>query len=185
MNLEAGVAVDTGTEDAGGADFTRFFERESRGLVRLAYLLLADVGDAEDVVQEVLEELFRRWAGLREDSVLAYARTAVVNRARSVQRRRAVARRFLLRSPRPEETVPLGERDRWLWDLVQALPRRQREVVVLRYWCDLSEAQIADVLGISAGTVKSSAHRAYAQLSTAVAVAEDGARPGAVRKDVQ
>lgn len=185
MTVEAGLDVDTGGGGGPGADFTRFFERESRGLVRLAYLLLADVCDAEDVAQEVLEELYRRWAGLREDTVLAYARTAVVNRARSVQRRRAVARRLALRRTRVEDAVPLGAQDRWLWDLVQGLPRRQREVVVLRYWCDLSEAQIAGVLGISPGTVKSSAHRAYAQLSTAVTAVDDGAGARAARKDVQ
>lgn len=145
--------------------YTRFFERESRALLRLAYLLLGDVGDAEDVVQEVLEELYRRWGGLRQDTVMAYARTAVVNRSHSLQRRRAVARRFAPRLVHVDEVLPLGVKDRWLWDLVQSLPRRQREVVVLRYWCDLSEAEIARALGISSGTVKSSAHRANTQLT--------------------
>jgi len=69
--------------------------------------------------------------------------------------------------PEQAEWAPIE--DRWLWDLVQALPRRQREVVVLRYWCDLAEADIAQVLSISTGTVKSSAHRAHARLAAALA----------------
>ncbi len=153
--------------------YTRFFERESRALLRLAYLLLGDVGDAEDVVQEVLEELYRRWGGLRQDTVMAYARTAVVNRSRSLQRRRAVARRFAPRLVQVDEVLPVGVEDRWLWDLVQSLPRRQREVVVLRYWCDLSEAEIARALGISSGTVKSSAHRANTKLTAVLGQRKD------------
>lgn len=153
--------------------YTRFFERESRALLRLAYLLLGDVGDAEDVVQEVLEELYRRWGGLRQDTVIAYARTAVVNRSRSLQRRRAVARRFAPRLVQVDEVPPVGVKDRWLWDLVQSLPRRQREVVVLRYWCDLSEAEIARALGISTGTVKSSAYRANTKLTAVLGQPKD------------
>ena len=166
MRVETEVRASTqdGTTEA-RALYTGFFERESRALLRLAYLLLGDVGDAEDVVQEVLEELYRRWDGLCQDTVMAYARTAVVNRSRSLQRRRAVARRFAPRLAEVDEVLPVGVKDRWLWDLVQSLPRRQREVVVLRYWCDLSEAEIARALGISAGTVKSSAYRANTKLT--------------------
>ncbi|WP_328471667.1 SigE family RNA polymerase sigma factor [Actinoplanes sp. NBC_00393] len=150
-----------------GATFTRFFQDSGRHLVRLAYLLVGDLADAEDVAQEVLEELYRRWADIREDTAMAYARTAVVNRSRSMLRRRAVARRFAPFLAEREQTAAAPLEDRWLWDLVQELPRRQREVVVLRYWCDLGEAEIARVLGVSAGTVKSSASRARARLAAA------------------
>jgi RNA polymerase sigma-70 factor (sigma-E family) len=149
--------------------FTGFFHDSGRQLVRLAYLLVGNLGDAEDVTQEVLEELYRRWAEVRPDTAMAYARTAVVNRSRSLLRRRAVARRFAPRLVQPEQAGPAPIEDGWLWDLVQALPRRQREVVVLRYWCDLGEAEIARVLSVSTGTVKSSAHRAHARLAAALA----------------
>jgi len=171
-----GAGADAGSArsvDDGGETFVAFFQRDSGQLVRLAYLLVGDLSDAEDVAQEVLEELYRRWGELRQDSVAAYARTAVVNRTRSLQRRRAVARRFALRITDRREVEPPDVEDRWLWDLVQTLPRRQREVVVLRYWCDLDEARIAQVLEISAGTVKSSAHRAQARLSAALTTRED------------
>ncbi|MEU4216749.1 sigma-70 family RNA polymerase sigma factor [Actinoplanes sp. NPDC026623] len=149
--------------------FTGFFNDSGRRLVRLAYLLVGNLGDAEEVTQEVLEELYRRWADVRPDTVLAYARRAVVNRSRSLLRRRAVARRFAPRLAQPEQAGPAPIEDGWLWDLVRTLPRRQREVVVLRYWCDLGEADIARVLSVSTGTVKSSAHRAHARLATALA----------------
>jgi RNA polymerase sigma-70 factor (sigma-E family) len=162
------VGVELDTADP-RVTFTRFFEAGGTHLVRLAHLLLGDLADAEDVAQEVLEELYRTWAEVRPETAMAYARKAVVNRSRSLQRRRAVARRFAPRLARPEQAVPAPLEDGWLWELVQALPRRQREVVVLRYWCDLSEAEIARVLGVSGGTVKSSAHRAQARLAEALA----------------
>jgi RNA polymerase sigma-70 factor (sigma-E family) len=179
VETEVGASTHESAADEAQVAYTRFFERESRALLRLAYLLLADTRDAEDVVQQVLEEVYRRWAGMRQDTVMAYARTAVVNRSRSLQRRRAVARRFAHRLVQFDEAPAVGVQDRWLWDLVQSLPRRQREVVVLRYWCALSEAEIAKTLGISTGTVKSSAHRAHTQL-TAVLTDASGQR-----KDVQ
>jgi RNA polymerase sigma-70 factor (sigma-E family) len=161
------VAGDTSEE------FTGFFHDSGGQLIRLAYLLVGDLGDAEDVAQDVLAELYRRWADVRPETAMAYARTAVVNRSRGLLRRRAVARRFAPRLARPEEAGAAPIEDLWLWDLVRALPRRQREVVVLRYWCDLAEADIAHVLGISTGTVKSSAHRAHARLGAALAEHDD------------
>lgn len=170
-----GASAHESTVNDAQVAYARFFERESRALLRLAYLLLADTRDAEDVVQEVLEEVYRRWAEMRQDTVMAYARTSVVNRSRSLHRRRSVARRFAQRLVEVDEAPAVDVQDRWLWDLVQSLPRRQREVVVLRYWCDLSEAQIAKALNISPGTVKSSAHRAHTQL-TAVLTDASGQR---------
>jgi RNA polymerase sigma-70 factor (sigma-E family) len=170
MKVETRAGVDV----RGEATFTDFFHDSGRPLVRLAYLLVGNLGDAEDVTQEVLEELYRRWDDVRPETAMAYARTAVVNRSRGLLRRRAVARRFAPRLAQPEQAGPAPIEDRWLWDLVQALPRRQREVVVLRYWCDLAEADIAQVLRISTGTVKSSAHRAHARLATALAEHHSG-----------
>jgi len=149
-------------------NFTEFFELASPYMVRLGYLLLGERAAAEDIAQDVLEQVYKRWPSLREDSLLAYAHAAVVNRARSVGRRRAVANKFSAILATPEFSADDQVGDPWLWRHVQSLPRRQREVVVLRYWCDLTEAEIAKVLGVSAGTVKSSAHRALAQLGRAV-----------------
>jgi len=180
VETRAGVNVAGDSPEDARATFTGFFHGSGRQLVRLAYLLVGELGDAEDIAQEVLEQLYRRWADVRPDTAMAYARTAVVNRSRGLLRRRAVARRFAPRLAQPEQAVAAPIEDRWLWDLVQALPRRQREVVVLRYWCDLAEADIAQVLGISTGTVKSSAHRAHARLAAALpehnAKAPKGAR---------
>jgi RNA polymerase sigma-70 factor (sigma-E family) len=174
VETRAGVNVAGDTSEEARATFTAFFHDSGRQLVRLAYLLVGELGDAEDVAQEVLEQLYRRWADVRPDTALAYARTAVVNRSRGLLRRRAVARRFAPRLAQPEQAGPAPIEDRWLWDLVQCLPRRQREVVVLRYWCDLAEADIAHVLSISTGTVKSSAHRAHARLAAALAERNGG-----------
>jgi RNA polymerase sigma-70 factor (sigma-E family) len=167
MSLRQGLAVslDDGTSDD-ELTYARFFEQSGSQLVRLAYLLVGSLADAEDVAQEVLEQIYRRWGDMRQDTVVAYATTAVVNRSRSMLRRRTVARRVAPHLAQPEPGEPTRFEDSLLWDLVQALPRRQREVVVLRYWCDLSEDDIARVLGVSNGTVKSAAHRAQLQLST-------------------
>ncbi|MFG1677351.1 SigE family RNA polymerase sigma factor [Micromonospora sp. NPDC049282] len=174
------------TEGGGGRErqvaFTRFFHDHGKHLARLAYLLIGDRSDAEDIAQDTLIEIYRRWGEVRADTAVAYARVAVVNRSRSLQRRRAVARRFAPRLAQRDDTGPADLPDRWLWDMVQSLPRRQREVVVLRYWCDLGEADIARVLGISAGTVKSSGHRAHTRLAAALAGHDQGmdrAREGA------
>jgi len=166
-------------------DFTEFFELASPYMVRLGYLLLGDRAVAEDIAQDVLEQIYKRWPTLREDSLLAYAHAAVVNRARSVGRRKVVASKFSALLATPEAAADSQMGDPWLWRRVQALPRRQREVVVLRYWCDLTEADIAKVLGVSSGTVKSSAHRALTQLGRAVREGADGveADPAANRKD--
>lgn len=169
VETRAGVNVAGEPPEQARVTFTEFFHDSGRQLVRLAYLLVGDLGDAEDVAQEVLEQLYRRWSEVRPDTAMAYARTAVVNRSRSLLRRRAVARRFAPRFAQPEPAGTAPVEDRWLWDLVQDLPRRQREVVVLKYWCDLGEADIARVLSISTGTVKSSAHRAHTRLAAALA----------------
>lgn len=179
MTVRGGVSEETeGT-------YTSFFEQRGGDLVRLAYLLVGDLADAEDVAQEVMEELYRKWPVVRQDTAMAYARTAVVNRSRSLLRRRAVARRFAPRLAQPEQGLPARSEGGWLWDVVKALPRRQREVVVLRYWCDMSETDIARVLGVSSGTVKSCAHRALEQLAAAVDAADVTGDIIRSRKEVQ
>ena len=140
-------------------------------LVRLAILLVDDLGSAEDVVQDSFTGLWRRYGdsltGL--DNPLGYLRTAVVNNARSVLRRRKTARGYtpphVPDAASAESVAMLSEEHREVLDAVQQLPPRQREVLVLRYWSDLSEADIAEALGISRGTVKSTASRGMETLS--------------------
>lgn len=155
-------------------DVTELFRRNHLELVRLALLLVGDRPTAEDVVQEVFASLHaRRERPPLEGDPLAYARAAVLNRCRSVLRRRAVARRFAAtREVRPDEPgrsaeheVISSEERRRVLAALTALPRRRREVLVLRYYLDLSEAEIARVLRIRPGTVKSTAARGLAALA--------------------
>lgn len=133
-------------------------------LVRLAVLLVDDLETAEDVVQDVFARVQREWRLDDPDRALAYLQRSVVNTARSVLRRRRTARSHLsVPAPAeggPEASVLLAEEHREVLAALQTLPARQREVLVLRYWSELSEAQIAETLGISRGTVKSTASRA-------------------------
>jgi RNA polymerase sigma-70 factor (sigma-E family) len=148
---------------------TELFHVHYRRLVGLARLLVDDRETAEDVVQEAFEGLYRRWRRLRDPhSAEAYLNRSVVNGSRSRLRRRATERAHVppeaRQAPAAEATYVAHEAEHALIDVVLALPRRQREVVVLRYYLDLSEEQIADWLGVSPGSVKQHAHRATATL---------------------
>jgi RNA polymerase sigma-70 factor (sigma-E family) len=142
-----------------------------RRLVRLAVLLVHDVGTAEEIVQECFVAVHDRWSRLEDpDKALAYLRRSVVNRSRSHLRHLAVVRRHVEREQGPEPAQgadhPAYEQARRATVLaaLRDLPRRQREVLALRYYLDLSEAEIADALGISRGAVKSHASRGAAAL---------------------
>lgn len=144
-----------------------------RHLVRVAYLLLHDQAAAEDVVQDAYLATHRNWHKVRDQGLAAaYLRRAVVNGARSVLRHEQVVRRQLsAQAGRADalgragaESAETGAMRDLGQDLMLAalrtLPPRQQEVLVLRYYCDLSEAQIADALQIAPGSVKAHAHRA-------------------------
>ncbi|MEU5542740.1 SigE family RNA polymerase sigma factor [Streptomyces sioyaensis] len=139
-------------------------------MVRLAVLLVDDRATAEDVVQDAFAALYKRHGEqLGEvDNALAYLRTAVVNAARSVLRRRRTARGYTppyeADAPSAEERIVLDEEHREVFAALSGLTARRREVLVLRYWGDLTEAQIATTLGISRGSVKSLASRALDSL---------------------
>jgi RNA polymerase sigma-70 factor (sigma-E family) len=148
-----------------------FRERRLR-LVRLAVLMVDDQPTAEDIVQDVFARLHRRHGPVLRgvDDPHAYLTAGVMNAARSVLRRRRVARAYV---PQPRDPAPaaedealhlLGDDDREVIRALRRLTARQRQVVVLRYWSELSEQEIADTLRISTGTVKSTAHRALALL---------------------
>jgi RNA polymerase sigma-70 factor (sigma-E family) len=142
-----------------------------RRLVRLSVLLVRDAATAEEVVQDAFVAVHDRWGRLRDpDRALAYLRQSVVNRSRSALRHRAVVARHLSSVVEPEDVPGADEtaldrhRRARVLDGLRALPRRQREVLALRYYLELSEAEIADTLGISPGAVKSHASRGAAAL---------------------
>ena len=153
------------------AEVQRLYERHYLPLVRLAAHLVDDLESAEDVVQDVVQDVF---AGLRiaPDDPVRYLQRAVVNRARSTLRRRRVVRTFLARGTRPDEVEPAdgdvlrNERRRSLLAAVGRLPQRQREVVVLRYYEDLGVSEIAELLHVSPGAVSASLSRALDALHT-------------------
>lgn len=153
-------------------DVTALYRAHRLQFVRMALLLVDDIGSAEDVVQDAFVGLHRNQGKVRDSqAALGYLRTAVVNTARSMLRRRQTVRKHL-RSVAPEPAnspdseVLLAEEHREVLAAVRTLPPRQREVLVLRYWSDLSEAEIAEALGISRGAVKSQASRAIDKLET-------------------
>ncbi|SHN28847.1 SigE family RNA polymerase sigma factor [Cryptosporangium aurantiacum] len=158
-----------GSAGGAGPDLVELYHHRRLALVRLAVLLVDDLPTAEDVVQDAFAAAYRRHGATlsRVDNPDAYLNTSVVNAARSVLRRRRTLRAAPPRveyGPPTDERLLLAEEHREVLAALRRLPRRQREVLVLRYWSDLSEAQIADTLGISRGTVKSTASRALAAL---------------------
>jgi RNA polymerase sigma-70 factor (sigma-E family) len=174
------TAVDAGKQSQGltdrstsavvPVDLHSLYTSHWRYLVRLAVLLVDDTASAEDVVQDAFVALHKRSGSLRDpDAALGYLRTSVVNLSRSVLRRRQVARKHL-KVAEPEATagadhdVLVRDEHRAALRAVKALPRHQREVLILRYWSGLSEREIAEALGISPGSVKSAASRGMATL---------------------
>src|SRR5919197_2852025 len=134
-------------------------------MVRLAMLLVDDPSTAEDVVQEAFTGLHRNWTGLRDEAAaVGYLRAAVVNGSRSVLRRRRTARDYVpphqVNARSAESLAMLSAEHQAVVDALAKLTPRQREVLVLRYYGGMTEAEIAEATGISRGTVKSSASRA-------------------------
>lgn len=141
-------------------------------MVRLAVALVDDEATAEDAVQDAFLALLRAWPLRDEDAAEFYLRRAVVSGCRDRLRRRRVRRQTALphgvAEPSAEQlAMNAAERDA-LRTALLALPYRQREVLVLRYFSGLSESEIAFTLGISAGTVKSTAHKGIASLRAAL-----------------
>jgi RNA polymerase sigma-70 factor (sigma-E family) len=142
-----------------------------RRLVRLAVLLVHDLGTAEEIVQDCFIAVHAKWNRLHDpDKALAYLRQSVVNRSRSHLRHLSVVRRHadheapLQPAAGADHLAYDHARRETVLDALRRLPRRQREVLALRYYVDLSEAEIAELLGISRGAVKSHASRGAAAL---------------------
>lgn len=171
VEVRTGLASGLSGEDA-DPTFGDLFHAHYGALVRLAGLLGAD--DPEDVAQDAFARFYRRRRRLRDDNAaFAYLRSTVCNLTRNRKRHLRIAR---LRLPSirdragpdhemPAELTAIVQEDRRrLIAALDGLPPRQREVLVLRYWLDLSEREIAETMGVSVGTVKSHAHRGIAAL---------------------
>jgi len=157
------------------AAVTELFVAHHRRLVGLAALLVDDRQTAEDVVQDAFAGLHRRWRHLRDpDAAVGYLNRAVVNGSRdTLRRRRRSGTAVLQLVPRSgelasaeQDVVAHQDSDR-LWAAVTALPTRQRQVLVLRYYLDQSESEIAETLNVSRGSVKRHASRGIAALAKA------------------
>ncbi|HEV2452179.1 MAG TPA: SigE family RNA polymerase sigma factor [Streptosporangiaceae bacterium] len=170
--------------DAGHA-VTALYSAHYQSLVRLAALLVRDVATAEEVVQDSFVALHSSWRRLRDsDKALCYLRRSVVNKSRSALRHRAVASR---NAPEPPPLAPSAEEGAIarlerseVVSALRRLPARQREALVLRYYYDLSEAQIASTMGISKGAVKSHTARGTSSLRTILETGPGGSGRAAV-----
>jgi RNA polymerase sigma-70 factor (sigma-E family) len=155
--------------------FDDFVSANAEPLLRTAYLIVWDAGEAEDLVQECLLKVARRWPRVREmDQPRAYARRILVNLATDGAHRRAMRRSELeiepARADGPAEDPLEGlETREELLEALALLTPRQRAVLVLRYFNDLTEAQTAEALGCSPGTVKSNTSRGLARLREVLA----------------
>jgi RNA polymerase sigma-70 factor (sigma-E family) len=135
----------------------RLYELHYDGLVRVAYLVSGDASAAEEIVQDAFVKAHRSWDRVREP--LPYLRVAVVNGCRSWGRRQTLERE---RRPRPPEPAELQADE--LWDALATLKPRQRTAIVLRFYADLPDAEIAEILGCRLPTVRSTIHRGLTAL---------------------
>lgn len=165
--------------------FRDYVAGRSAALLRTAYLITGNRGDAEDLLQTALAKTYLAWPRIRErDSIDAYVRRVLVNTHTSIWRRHrhlhltVTPVEHLPERPGRDSTADTDIHDA-LWTALQSLPTKMRAAVVLRYYEDLSEAEVADVLGVSVGTVKSQTSRALAKLRDDAGLRDDprGALP--------
>lgn len=175
----ASVALDDAAARSTSHDaLTALFRAEYPRLVRMAALLLGDEGAAEEVVQDAFVKLHTGWRRVRDaEKAPAWLRTAVLNGARSHLRHRHVRRRLdqpaPLSTPSAEGGALAGEEHRRVVAALRTLPARQREALVLKFYLDLSEAETAAAMGVSAGSVKTHVHRGLATLQTTLGREEE------------
>jgi RNA polymerase sigma-70 factor (sigma-E family) len=171
------VAVaDGGGDPAAGAAVTVLYQAHALRLVRLAHIMLGDRGGAEDVVQEAFCGLYRRWGQLSDSgNAQRYLHSSVLNGCRSALRRKITRRTTPSAQPpldgaqipvaSPEAAALSSEERRQVMAAVRRLPPRQREALVLRFYLDLPEEEIAATMGIGQSTVRSATHRALVSLA--------------------
>lgn len=148
--------------DLGGChetNFDAFYEQTLPGAMRLGHLLTGSVSLGQEVAQDAMIAVHRHWSEIENPA--AYLRTTVVNLSRSAQRRLIRERRHLRRHSETLTMIPDVDET---WEQLRRLPVAQRTVLVLRFYEDMSLAEIADHLGKPVGTVKSTMHRALAKL---------------------
>jgi RNA polymerase sigma-70 factor (sigma-E family) len=146
------------------ASFDEYVHSRHRELLRFAHVLCGDAHLAADLVQDALERTGLSWRRLRrQDDPEGYVRRTIVNQYLN-RRRRLRRERLVAQVPDRADPQPTGQRDERIWHLLAQLPRQQRAVLVLRFYEDMTEAAIAEVLGCSLGTVKSNSSRALAKL---------------------
>jgi RNA polymerase sigma-70 factor (sigma-E family) len=172
--MEPKLMAAQGPAPSQGADaraaVTALYQAHAVGLIRLAVVMIGDRHAAEDVVQDAFAGLYRRWNHLDGDRALGYVRASVLNgcrsrlRARARDERLAAASQATLPAASAEQAVLIGEEHAAVLAALRRLPGRQREALVLRYYLDLSEPEIAASMGIGKGTVKSTTSRALAAL---------------------
>jgi RNA polymerase sigma-70 factor (sigma-E family) len=159
----AGGAGGTGQPVTAAESFDAFVLARSRKLVRTAYLLTQDHALAEDLVQTALAKAWFAWSRIEGGDPEPYVRKIIVNTYASWWRRRWNGEQPS--AELPETATPLADDERTdVWQALQRLPRRQRAVVVLRYYEDLTEVETARILGCTTGTVKSQTSKAFAKL---------------------
>ena len=159
--------------DSAAAAVAALYQHHAVGLIRLAYLMLSDRAAAEDVVQDAFCGLYRHWDRLADrDRALAYVRSSVLNGCRSALRRRTTGRRLLTAYQPPTasaEAAVLGLEERQeVMRAVRRLPERQREALVLRFYLDLPEREIARLMGLRPSSVRSATARALKALGHAL-----------------
>ena len=155
------IAPDAPGSDDDGASFEAFCRDAYEPMVRLAFLLTGSTETAEDIVQDSLARTFPRWEKVNEPA--SYVRRAVVNACNSHHRRR-----FRERAHPPREPEPARMEADELFDVLAALPPRMRSAIVLRFYQDLPEPEIAEILGCAPPTVRSLIHRGLARLRTVI-----------------
>jgi len=158
------------------AEFDSFVTARMGALVRFAYALTGDLGHAEDLVQTALMRVYQRSRRMRPDDPERYVRRAVVNANLSRFRRRRVVESLVDRPPDrgAPDGEPPGEQAEALRRMLAGLSPRQRTVLALRYGADLSEADTAELMGVSLGTVKSLSSRGLAKLRAELDPAYEG-----------
>ena len=159
--------------DSAAAAVAALYQHHAAGLIRLAYLMLGDRAGAEDAVQDAFCGLYRHWDRLADrDRALAYVRSSVLNGCRSALRRRITGRRLLTAYQPPTasaEAAVLGLEERQeVMRAVRRLPGRQREALVLRFYLDLPEREIARLMGLRPSSVRSATARALKALGHAL-----------------